>query len=274
MHRIDTANAVADLFGAGKKGFGAGNPATNTPATFLDKDWCNAIQEELAGIVEAKFGLDKADRGQVLKALKSMFLSNDQIIDRTGLAATALLDRFDVIHKYRADRTTNPNGGSVNITTGLVQGGIYKLYLNAANAGNFSNSDIFLRPNGTSYAGQFGCAHVNIQDPAVSANANASRSGIYGPSGGSTNNSYFFFDTFNGGEGTEGFFELTLFPNQVNYYKKVLISAGDTAGVMVGSGVWHTNTVAWSTVGSLQWVTTQSASTTPYFVDIFVKRIG
>lgn len=230
------------------------------------------------GIQPAAFDPATPDTYQrVLQAIKKMVdtrSSSPTIIDRTGLTATALLDRFDVIHKYRADRTSHPNGGSVNITSGLVQGGIYKLYLNAANSGNFSNSDITLRPNATSYASQFGCAHVNIQDPAVNANAGASRSGIYGPSGGSTNNSYFFFDTFNGADGTEGFFEMTLFPNRVNYYKKVLVAAGDTAGVMVGSGVWHSTTVAWNTVGSLQWVTNQSASTSPYFVDIFVKRIA
>lgn len=74
MHRIDTSNAVANLFGPGKSGFGPGDPATNSPATFVDKDFFNAIQEELANLVEgAGLTLDKANRAQVLAALQSMF---------------------------------------------------------------------------------------------------------------------------------------------------------------------------------------------------------
>jgi len=74
MHRIDTTNAVADLFGVGKPGFGPGNPSTNTPATYLDEDWCNAIQEELATVVEANAALNKSNRGQLLAALQALFL--------------------------------------------------------------------------------------------------------------------------------------------------------------------------------------------------------
>jgi hypothetical protein len=230
------------------------------------------------GILPAAFDPATPDTYQrVLQAIKKMIDTRSAaptVIDRTGLAATALLDRFDVIHKYRVDRTTHPTGGAVNITSGMVQGGIYKLFLNAANAGSFTNSDIELRPNGTSYASQFGCAYINQQNPAASANATARRAGLYGVGADAATNSSFTFDTFNGGEGSESFFEMTLFPNQLGYYKKLLISAGDTAGAMIGSGVWHSSTVAWNTVGLLSWITTSTGSVSPYFVDIYVRRVA
>ncbi|WP_429865033.1 gp53-like domain-containing protein [Enterobacter roggenkampii] len=76
MHRIDTTTAQKDKFGAGKNGFTRGNPQTGTPATDLDDDYFDAIQEELAGIVEATgVALDKSKRNQVLTALKALLLS-------------------------------------------------------------------------------------------------------------------------------------------------------------------------------------------------------
>ncbi|WP_186371139.1 hypothetical protein [Yersinia alsatica] len=73
MHRIDTPSAQTDKFGAGKNGFTRGNPQTGVPATALDDDYFDAIQEELAGIVEAAgITLDKTKRAQVLAAIKKL----------------------------------------------------------------------------------------------------------------------------------------------------------------------------------------------------------
>ncbi|HEN3451945.1 TPA: tail fiber protein [Yersinia enterocolitica] len=70
MHRIDTPTAQTDKFGAGKNGFTRGNPQTGVPATALDDDYLDAVQEELAGIVEAAdIVLDKSNRAQVLEAI-------------------------------------------------------------------------------------------------------------------------------------------------------------------------------------------------------------
>lgn len=77
MHRIDTPTAQKDKFGAGKNGFTRGNPQTGVAVTDLDDDYFDSIQEEIAGLVEAGgLTLDKADRGQVLKALKLLFAAN------------------------------------------------------------------------------------------------------------------------------------------------------------------------------------------------------
>lgn len=76
MHRIDTPTAQVDKFGAGKNGFTRGNPQTGTPATDLDDDYFDSLQEELAAVVEATgVVLNKANRNQFLTALKALLLS-------------------------------------------------------------------------------------------------------------------------------------------------------------------------------------------------------
>lgn len=76
MHRIDTPTAQKDKFGAGKNGFTRGNPQTGTPATDLDDDYFDMLQEELAGVVEASgVNLEKSKHNQLLTALKTLLLS-------------------------------------------------------------------------------------------------------------------------------------------------------------------------------------------------------
>ncbi|WP_407163379.1 integrase [Citrobacter amalonaticus] len=76
MHRIDTPTAQKDKFGAGKNGFTRGNPQTGTPATDLDDDYFDMLQEELAGVVEATgVNLEKSKHDQLLTALKALLLS-------------------------------------------------------------------------------------------------------------------------------------------------------------------------------------------------------
>ena len=76
MHRIDTPTAQKDKFGAGKNGFTRGNPQTGTPATDLDDDYFDMLQEELAGVVEATgVNLEKSKHNQLLTALKALLLS-------------------------------------------------------------------------------------------------------------------------------------------------------------------------------------------------------
>lgn len=62
MHRIDTKTAQKDKFGAGKNGFTRGNPQTGTPATDLDDDYFDMLQEELCSVVEAS-GASSRRRG-------------------------------------------------------------------------------------------------------------------------------------------------------------------------------------------------------------------
>ncbi|HHH0144208.1 TPA: hypothetical protein ACV1GR_000533 [Yersinia enterocolitica] len=106
MHRIDTPTAQVDKFGAGKNGFTRGNPQTGVPATALDDDYFDAIQEEIAGVVESTgVALDKSNRTQLLTALKKLFLrtgNNFSEIAAAGSAAVAAalanLGLSDVAH--------------------------------------------------------------------------------------------------------------------------------------------------------------------------------
>ena len=73
MQRIDTSTAAADLHGKGKNGFTDGDPATGLAATELAAAWFNAVQEEVANIIELSGGtLDKSNNAQVYQAITNM----------------------------------------------------------------------------------------------------------------------------------------------------------------------------------------------------------
>lgn len=94
MHRIDTKTAQKDKFGAGKNGFTRGNPHTGTPATDLDDDYFDMLQEELCSVVEASgASLEKARHDQLLTALRALLLSRKNPfgdIKSDGTVKTAL----------------------------------------------------------------------------------------------------------------------------------------------------------------------------------------
>ena len=94
MHRIDTKTAQKDKFGAGKNGFTRGNPQTGTPATDLDDDYFDMLQEELCSVVEASgASLEKGRHDQLLTALRALLLSRKNPFDdikSDGTVKTAL----------------------------------------------------------------------------------------------------------------------------------------------------------------------------------------
>ena len=106
MHRIDTKTAQKDKFGAGKNGFTRGNPQTGTPATDLDDDYFDMLQEELCSVVEASgASLEKARHDQLLTALRALLLSRknpfgdiksdgtvQKALENLGLGAAAKID--------------------------------------------------------------------------------------------------------------------------------------------------------------------------------------
>ena len=81
MYRIDNSTAAPALPTVAPVGpnvdgfFTKGDPTTATPATIVDDDWLNAIQEEISYVIE--FGgdlvLDKEDRTQLYQAIRKMF---------------------------------------------------------------------------------------------------------------------------------------------------------------------------------------------------------
>ena len=81
-------------FGAGKNGFTRGNPQTGTPATDLDDDYFDMLQEELCSVVEASgASLEKGRHDQLLTALRALLLSRKNPfgdIKSDGTVQTAL----------------------------------------------------------------------------------------------------------------------------------------------------------------------------------------
>ncbi|EFA6549042.1 hypothetical protein C5B22_004073 [Escherichia coli O157:H7] len=110
MHRIDTKTAQKDKFGAGKNGFTRGNPQTGTPATDLDDDYFDMLQEELCSVVEASgASLEKARHDQLLTALRALLLSRKNPfgdIKSDGTVKTAL-ENLDLGEAAKRDVGTN-----------------------------------------------------------------------------------------------------------------------------------------------------------------------
>lgn len=74
MHRIDSATARENANGDGKTGFHDNADLPNQDATYFTPEWSNALQEEVANVIEGLgLTLDKSDNGQLLKALVQEF---------------------------------------------------------------------------------------------------------------------------------------------------------------------------------------------------------
>jgi|GEM_PF-5752921 len=70
MQRIDSANARQDVNGAGKAGFHDNTDLAGHDPTYLTPEWCNAIQEELANLLELNgVVLSKGDNTQLFNLL-------------------------------------------------------------------------------------------------------------------------------------------------------------------------------------------------------------
>ena len=120
MHRIDTKTAQKDKFGAGKNGFTSGNPQTGTPATDLDDDYFDMLQEELCSVVEASgASLEKARHDQLLTALRALLLSRKNPfgdIKSDGTVKTALenLGLGETINKASGAMQKSANGADIS----------------------------------------------------------------------------------------------------------------------------------------------------------------
>lgn len=92
MKRIDTSTRAIDLFGAGKDGYKDGNKAAGIPATDLNASVLNAVQEEIANVIEgAGAALNPADNTQLLQAINSLVKGPaDKIVRVASTAAINL----------------------------------------------------------------------------------------------------------------------------------------------------------------------------------------
>ncbi|HEB2026147.1 TPA: carbohydrate kinase [Escherichia coli] len=135
MHRIDTKTAQKDKFGAGKNGFTRGNPQTGTPATDLDDDYFDMLQEELCSVVEASgASLEKARHDQLLTALRALLLSRKNPfgdIKSDGTVKMALENlglgdgsgRLIQCQVFKSSGTYTPTKGTKFIIVEIVGGG-------------------------------------------------------------------------------------------------------------------------------------------------------
>lgn len=78
MHRIDGA-------GHDNGQWVAEDPATSRPPTEITADWMNAIQEEIAAVVEAHGPLVKAENNQLLTALQALFAPTGSVATILGI---------------------------------------------------------------------------------------------------------------------------------------------------------------------------------------------
>lgn len=145
MHRIDTPTAQKDKFGAGKNGFTRGNPQTGTPATDLDDDYFDMLQEELAGVVEATgVVLDKSKHNQLLTSLKSLLLSRAHPfadIKADGSAAVAeALSNLGLVTNGNVGRLINIQTPSVSGTYTPTTGTKFVIAKLQAAGGNGANA--------------------------------------------------------------------------------------------------------------------------------------
>ena len=82
MRRVPDSNyPVRDLFGKGKHGFGPGDKTNGTIATIPGAAFMNAVQEEIAGVIEkAGLVLDSDSFSQLYDAILKITIKQKKIL--------------------------------------------------------------------------------------------------------------------------------------------------------------------------------------------------
>lgn len=123
MHRIDGDGAVAviptpESVGSTVGYFQKGNPGTGTRATQVTADWCNAIQEEIAGAIENKgISLDKTNRGQLKMAIARRKIRS--VINSNLTIDPADLDELFLVSTGDSNRTISLPPASEMVGVGM-----------------------------------------------------------------------------------------------------------------------------------------------------------
>lgn len=118
MQRIDSDNKL----------FTDGNPATGTVGTRVKADWLNAVQEELANVIEnAVLTLDPGDSGQVWKVLRRRFdawMEEPNTVARFSDSSFSVAgDRTDVYTENRAISLTQTASAKGYVTSSSYSAG-------------------------------------------------------------------------------------------------------------------------------------------------------
>lgn len=111
MKRIDTKTAEKNLHGHGKSGFRDGNAAGGVKPTHFNAEWCNHVQEELAGLVEALGGVpDGGNMYQLRDLLLAKFAEDSAAVGFVDVlsfgankSAARLKEKYSSLSEARAD---------------------------------------------------------------------------------------------------------------------------------------------------------------------------
>lgn len=131
MHRIDGPGNVANRFSQG-------DPTVGQQATMVTADWANAVQEEIAHVIEeAGIVLDKASSTQLYEALVALIAGvvgdGDGAVPTTRIVAAAGLatgggnlsaDRTITVPKASAGDVATGTDDTKAVTSLALQGGI------------------------------------------------------------------------------------------------------------------------------------------------------
>lgn len=143
MYRIDNATSVASLPTPAAPGvnpnsyFTFGNPGAGVPATTVDQDWANAVQEEICYVIEqAGLTLDKSIHTQLLSAMKAIIAGGTSSYVASTSAANT----------YTATMTPAPAAYTAGMTAFILftnaNTAASTLNLNSLGAKNIKNVDI------------------------------------------------------------------------------------------------------------------------------------
>ncbi len=128
MHRIDGAGATTDHL------FTEGDPSTGVPATTVTGGWLNAVQEEIAHVIEAAgITLSKPDNGQLYAAIVAIVSASQGFT--TGDLKLTMKSTADAGWVMCNDGTIGPAGSSATTRANADCQALYTLLWN-----NVSNS--------------------------------------------------------------------------------------------------------------------------------------
>lgn len=141
MHRID---------GAGHDNYSwvAEDTATNRPPTEITADFMNAVQEEVANVVELVEPLDKADNTQLKRAIAAMIAAAATVVaDATDTVKGILKLATNGLTQEGVDDTTAVTPASLSSRTATeARTGLAKVATQAVTDAGTNDSD-FITPN-------------------------------------------------------------------------------------------------------------------------------
>lgn len=150
MNRIATSSRQINKFGPGKDGFNSGNESTGVPATALNAAWFDAVQEEIAAVIEgAGIDLDPNSFTQLRTAILGLiaasgvaYLGNVQSWTRAQrYAPAALIDGPTIdwnLDTQPVARVTLGGNRSLNAPSNQRDGGMFILIANQNATGGWA----------------------------------------------------------------------------------------------------------------------------------------